>query len=537
METKNKMVVNIMFLMALSKVAASVIYMYFATILFGILIDLLNDDINDNDSQNESPNASQNNEMRPKKRLFDPRIDVTTVAHLSFKSDKSIDINAVLLALKNMISIDQCFVNNYGEIYLIFYGTMSDKEIVNLLDFKDGSIGYCVDDEYINQSTDAKNIREFYIESVVVRFFLNKDSLMDFMSKCAILSCQRFLDDHMNTKIPLENYYIFPKTVKKLKKFSKIMNINNYNNIWGTWLKFNEYNQPISFPGFPINEKTRDGARKFIMSSYKLKNKKLLINSNKNAWYKTYGKIFPQTSKQEETTEVATSGGEWIEQDWKIDTDWADQCNDQLVDKPVDTEESKNESDTLYVTNLPFQFTDEDLKNIFSEYNPVIAKIARRRNGLSKGFGFVEFSSHEDAVSALALNEHIVDSRPIFVKLALLDTACSTNTLGLLKEAGAHTTKTTAIPVEAHCDDCWTPPPKPCGCGPADGCPGCFHINDEVKDAPFKLVFKTQAVSSEKLESHCNDYWTPPLEPCGCGPADGCPECCDTNNEVKYVEI
>jgi RNA recognition motif-containing protein len=48
----------------------------------------------------------------------------------------------------------------------------------------------------------------------------------------------------------------------------------------------------------------------------------------------------------------------------------------------------------IYVGNLSFQATDDDLSNIFSEIGKVeSARIIRDRDtGRSKGFGFVEMS-------------------------------------------------------------------------------------------------------------------------------------------------
>lgn len=61
---------------------------------------------------------------------------------------------------------------------------------------------------------------------------------------------------------------------------------------------------------------------------------------------------------------------------------------------------------TLYVGNLPWSVTDEDLTTTFSEYAEVISArvITDRETGRSRGFGFVEVP--EDAAAAVieALN-------------------------------------------------------------------------------------------------------------------------------------
>src|SRR5207249_159653 len=57
----------------------------------------------------------------------------------------------------------------------------------------------------------------------------------------------------------------------------------------------------------------------------------------------------------------------------------------------------------LYVGNLPFNTTDESLNEIFSQAGSVqSAKIITDRDtGRSKGFGFVEMSSDQEAADAI----------------------------------------------------------------------------------------------------------------------------------------
>ena len=52
----------------------------------------------------------------------------------------------------------------------------------------------------------------------------------------------------------------------------------------------------------------------------------------------------------------------------------------------------------IYVGNVPYAATEEDLEALFSEYGPVAtATIIRDRyDGRSKGFGFVEMENQED---------------------------------------------------------------------------------------------------------------------------------------------
>ncbi|HED09117.1 MAG TPA: RNA-binding protein [Caldithrix abyssi] len=57
----------------------------------------------------------------------------------------------------------------------------------------------------------------------------------------------------------------------------------------------------------------------------------------------------------------------------------------------------------LYVGNLSFDMTDEDLQQVFEEYGTVnkVNIIMDRDSGRSKGFGFVEMESSESGEKAV----------------------------------------------------------------------------------------------------------------------------------------
>ena len=72
----------------------------------------------------------------------------------------------------------------------------------------------------------------------------------------------------------------------------------------------------------------------------------------------------------------------------------------------------------IYVGNLSWSMTDEDLNTLFSEYGTVTsAKILKEKNtGRSKGFGFVEMEDDEAAKTAIAtLNESEIQGRKLIV--------------------------------------------------------------------------------------------------------------------------
>ena len=58
----------------------------------------------------------------------------------------------------------------------------------------------------------------------------------------------------------------------------------------------------------------------------------------------------------------------------------------------------------LYVGNLSYNTTEDGLRNLFSAHGNVasVKIIFDRENGNSKGFGFVEMSTDEEANAAIA---------------------------------------------------------------------------------------------------------------------------------------
>lgn len=72
----------------------------------------------------------------------------------------------------------------------------------------------------------------------------------------------------------------------------------------------------------------------------------------------------------------------------------------------------------IYVGNLSWTMTDEDLSNLFTQFGTVTsAKILKdKMNGRSKGFGFVEMDDAEAAKTAIAsLNESEIQGRKLIV--------------------------------------------------------------------------------------------------------------------------
>lgn len=75
----------------------------------------------------------------------------------------------------------------------------------------------------------------------------------------------------------------------------------------------------------------------------------------------------------------------------------------------------------IYVGNLSYGLSQNDLQQLFAEYGPVksVNIIEDRDTGRSKGFGFVEMANTEDGEKAIeGLNGQAVDGRNLTVNAA-----------------------------------------------------------------------------------------------------------------------
>ena len=75
----------------------------------------------------------------------------------------------------------------------------------------------------------------------------------------------------------------------------------------------------------------------------------------------------------------------------------------------------------LFVGSLPYSVTDQDLEGIFADMGQVVSAkvIINNEDGRSKGFGFVEMGTAEEATQAIEkLNGASMEGRSILVSLA-----------------------------------------------------------------------------------------------------------------------
>jgi RNA recognition motif-containing protein len=70
----------------------------------------------------------------------------------------------------------------------------------------------------------------------------------------------------------------------------------------------------------------------------------------------------------------------------------------------------------LYVGNLAWSTTTEQLQEFFATLNPEFAEVKFGRNARSRGYGIVSFATKEEATRALGVNGRELDGRAITVR-------------------------------------------------------------------------------------------------------------------------
>lgn len=76
----------------------------------------------------------------------------------------------------------------------------------------------------------------------------------------------------------------------------------------------------------------------------------------------------------------------------------------------------------LFVGNLPFTMTDDQLMGIFAPFGQIVSAniVKDKYSGRSKGFAFVEYATEEEAKAAMqALDGSDQEGRKLAVKEAL----------------------------------------------------------------------------------------------------------------------
>jgi RNA recognition motif-containing protein len=93
----------------------------------------------------------------------------------------------------------------------------------------------------------------------------------------------------------------------------------------------------------------------------------------------------------------------------------------RYLTKSESTHGSSRRATKLHVGNLTFDTTEADLQTLFAQQGDVkeATIVADRHSGRSRGFGFVEMASPEEAKTAIgALDGHNLDGRDLTVAIA-----------------------------------------------------------------------------------------------------------------------
>ncbi len=74
----------------------------------------------------------------------------------------------------------------------------------------------------------------------------------------------------------------------------------------------------------------------------------------------------------------------------------------------------------IYVGNIAFTVTEDELKEIFSKYGPLeeLKLVIDRETGRSRGFCFITFQKQFDAEASLQLNDTDINGRKMSVTMA-----------------------------------------------------------------------------------------------------------------------
>ena len=102
----------------------------------------------------------------------------------------------------------------------------------------------------------------------------------------------------------------------------------------------------------------------------------------------------------------------------------------------------------LYISNLSYNISDEDLRQLFADYGEITSAkvIMDRETGRSRGFGFVELSDDELAKKAIEeLNQASYDGKVINITEARLERIEATEVVVSITTEVAATVPTEAV--------------------------------------------------------------------------------------------
>lgn len=161
--------------------------------------------------------------------------------------------------------------------------------------------------------------------------------------------------------------------------------------------------------------------------SHHLKRKGVTPQEN-NKKTKTDSKLFgsKNTNNKTETGSVArkhklTDGNNERSNKRKKVENVSQEENQQQQQQHQQQRSSEKDDVTVFLSNLSYEITSEDIKNAFPELNIANINLVTSLNGKSRGFGYVELASTKDVELAISFDRRPINGRPTYISSVLRD--------------------------------------------------------------------------------------------------------------------
>jgi RNA recognition motif-containing protein len=91
-----------------------------------------------------------------------------------------------------------------------------------------------------------------------------------------------------------------------------------------------------------------------------------------------------------------------------------------MRERPVARWQEESMSKRIYVGNLPFSATEDEIRSLFSEHGNVlsVSLVTDRDTGSPRGFGFVEMDDNDADAAIRALDNYEMNGRALMVNEA-----------------------------------------------------------------------------------------------------------------------
>ncbi|XVE70117.1 hypothetical protein DITRI_Ditri10aG0045600 [Diplodiscus trichospermus] len=172
-----------------------------------------------------------------------------------------------------------------------------------------------------------------------------------------------------------------------------------------------------------ISESTTDEDLKTIFSEYG-EITSAVVMRDADGKSKCFGFVNFENADDAAKAVEALNGKKFDEKEWYVGK--AQKKSEREQELKARFEQTMNEAAdkfqgvNLYIKNLDDNIGDEKLKELFSEFGNITScKVMRDPSGISRGSGFVAFSTPEEASHALAeMNSKMIAGKPLYVALA-----------------------------------------------------------------------------------------------------------------------